>query len=162
VRTIDKVVTIDAAKKIAVRLRRQGKVVAFTNGCFDVLHYGHIHYLERAKKANRTLIVGLNSDSSVKKIKGPSRPIVPQKQRAALVAALACVDYVIIFNDATPYRIINVLKPDVLIKGADWKGKKVVGSNIVKSWGGKVELVTYLKAYSTTKLIASIKKKCRK
>ena len=103
-------------------LRRQGKTIAFTNGCFDLMHIGHVKYLEVAKKGNRILIVGLNSDVSIHHIKGSSRPIIIQKSRAAVLAALESVDFVVIFNETTPYKIIAAIKPDILIKGADWRG----------------------------------------
>ena len=147
-----KIVSVKALKEKIAQHRREGKVIAFTNGCFDLIHYGHISYLETAKKNNRILIVGLNSDSSIKKIKGPLRPIVPQKERASVLAALACVDYVTIFNEDTPHNLIDELKPDLLIKGADWKGKKVAGSNIIN----KVEYIRYIPNCSTTQIIESI------
>ncbi len=136
--------------------RKDGKKIAFTNGCFDILHFGHISYLERAKKRNRILVVGLNSDSSIKKIKGPPRPILSQKERAHILAALAAVDYVTIFNDSTPYRLIKTIQPDILIKGADWGDKEVVGSDIVEKNDGRVELIPYIKNFSTTNIIQRI------
>ncbi len=147
---------MEALKRRIPRLRRQGKTIAFTNGCFDILHRGHVQYLEEAKHKNRVLIVGLNSDSSIRKIKGPRRPVVPQKARAAVLAALACVDYVMIFNEETPARAIGELRPDVLIKGADWKGKGVAGGDIVRRYGGKVEYIPYVPGFSTTRLIQAI------
>ncbi len=135
-------------------LRKQGKVIAFTNGCFDIMHMGHVAYLQKAKKDNRILIVGLNSDKSISNIKGPNRPICPQQSRAAVLAALACVDFVVLFNEATPYNLIKAVKPDVLIKGADYKNKEVVGSDIAK----KVELLPFIKGFSTTDIIKKIAK----
>ncbi len=149
-------------KNILSRLRKQRKLVAFTNGCFDILHLGHIRYLESAKKPNRVLVVAVNSDSSVRKIKGSKRPITSQNQRAGVIAALHCVDYVTIFSESTPFRLIKILQPDILIKGADWKGQDVIGSDIVKSYGGRVELIKYLDGYSTTNIIKSIVSKCVK
>ena len=140
-------------KKLSI-LRRQGKTIAFTNGCFDLMHLGHVMYLEAAKKGNRILVVGLNSDASIRRIKGPSRPICPQKSRAAVLAALSCVDFVVIFNEDTPWKLIKAVNPDVLIKGADWKGKGVVGADIVK----KVEFIKYVKGFSTTNIIENIQK----
>ncbi len=139
-------------------LRRQGKTIAFTNGCFDLMHIGHVKYLEEAGKGNRVLIVGLNSDISIHRIKGSGRPILVQKSRAALLAALESVDFVVIFNEATPYQIIAAIKPDILIKGADWKGKSVVGEDLVK----KVELVKYIQGFSTTNIIKKIIKSEKK
>ncbi|MFA5087464.1 MAG: D-glycero-beta-D-manno-heptose 1-phosphate adenylyltransferase [Candidatus Omnitrophota bacterium] len=156
-----KIVSAKELKQRIGRLRREGKKVVFTNGCFDILHFGHVSYLEAAKRNNRILVVGLNSDSSVRKIKGQKRPIVPQKERAVLVAALECVDLVTIFDEETPLKLIQFLRPDILVKGADWKGKEVVGSEVVKSAGGKIELISYMNKYSTTKIIESIIKKCK-
>ena len=158
--TRSKIVSLEALKRKVARHRKEGKKISFTNGCFDILHFGHVSYLETAKKPDRILIVGLNSDASIRQIKGPRRPIVHEKERSAVLAALACVDYVVLFNEDTPYRLIKAVKPDVLIKGADWKGKDVVGGDIVKQNGGRVELLKYLTQYSTTKIIKAIQKKC--
>ena len=155
-----KIVDRRSLRKILTRLRKDGNTIAFTNGCFDILHFGHVSYLERAKKDNRVLIVGLNSDSSARKIKGRNRPIIPQKERAGVLAALSCVDYVTIFNEATPLKMIQALQPDILMKGADWKGKDVTGSQVVRSYGGRVEFIRYLKGFSTTKIIQAIAAKC--
>ncbi len=135
------------------RLRRQGKRIAFTNGCFDLLHVGHLDYLERTKRLADILIVGLNTDASVRRLKGLGRPVLPEKERARMVAALKPVDYVAFFSEPTPIRLIRSIRPDVLAKGADWKGKGVVGEPEVKSWGGKVVLLPFLKGHSTTDLI---------
>ncbi len=142
------------------RLRRTGRTIAFTNGCFDILHYGHVSYLQTAKQGNRVLIVGLNSDASVRAGKGPGRPVNPQGARAQVLAALSCVDYVTIFNEPTPIKLIRALQPDVLIKGADWKGKAVAGSDVVRARGGRVEFVKYVDRFSTTGTIAKILKQC--
>ena len=146
-----------ALKRQVARLRKQGKTIAFTNGCFDILHYGHVKYLEAAKKNNRVLILGMNGDASVRKIKGPTRAINPQKMRAFVLASLACIDFVTVFGQETPAELIKAVQPDVLIKGADWKGKEVAGSDVVKSRGGKVEFIRYVPGFSTTKLIHEIK-----
>ncbi|MCA9400300.1 MAG: D-glycero-beta-D-manno-heptose 1-phosphate adenylyltransferase [Candidatus Omnitrophica bacterium] len=151
-----KILNQETMKKKLPSLRRKGQKVAFTNGCFDILHYGHVAYLEKAKKEGRILIVGLNSDRSIRRIKGPNRPIIPQKYRAALLASLICVDYVVVFNQDTPYELIKMLQPDVLIKGADWKGKGVVGEEIVKNRGGKVEFIHYISGCSTSTIIQTI------
>ena len=160
--TKKKIVSLPVLKKNISQLRRAGKKIAFTNGCFDIVHAGHVSYLEQAKKDNRVLVIGLNSDASMKRIKGPLRPIVGEKERAALLAALACVDYVTIFSEDTPLNLITALKPDILIKGADWKGKSIVGQDVVESHGGKVELIKYLSGFSTTHIIQSILEKCKK
>jgi len=148
-----KIVGLSKLKKEIARLRKAGKKVAFTNGCFDILHYGHVSYLEKAKKGNRILVVGLNSDASTRRLKGPTRPINPQKARAFVLAALESVDYVTVFNEDTPYKFIKAILPDILIKGADWKGKPVVGADVVKCNGGTVEFVTFVDNFSTTKII---------
>ena len=153
-----KLVLLQTLKKLIPQFRKEGKKIAFTNGCFDILHYGHVNYLEKAKGKNRILIVGVNSDSSVKKIKGPKRPFISQKQRALILAGLASVDFVIIFKEMDPYKIIQSIQPDVLIKGADWKGKKIVGQDFVEAHGGKVELIRYVKNLSTTGVIEKIRK----
>ncbi len=157
-----KIVSLQALKKKLPFYRKRGKKIAFTNGCFDILHYGHVYYLEKAKKDNRILIVGLNSDSSVRSIKGPQRPINPQQYRAALLAALSCIDFVIIFNELTPHKVIGNIKPDILIKGADWKGKDVVGRDTVLKYGGRVEFISYIPNQSTTKILEKITKRCAK
>jgi D-beta-D-heptose 7-phosphate kinase/D-beta-D-heptose 1-phosphate adenosyltransferase len=148
----NKILSLPALLKKLPALRRQGKTIAFTNGCFDLMHIGHVKYLQEAGKGNRVLIVGLNSDISMRRIKGPSRPIVVQGARAAVLAALESVDFVVIFKEATPYKIIAAIKPDILIKGADWKGKPIVGEDLVK----KVELVKYIQGFSTTNIIEKI------
>lgn len=153
-----KVVGLSQLKKELLRLRKAKKTIAFTNGCFDILHYGHVTYLEKAKKKDRVLILGLNSDDSIKRLKGPDRPINSQKARAAVVAALESVDYVVIFSEDTPLKLIKAIKPDVLIKGADWKGKGIVGADEVKAAGGKVEFIQFVDHFSTTGIIQSIKK----
>jgi len=157
-----KIISLVALKKKLPLLRKSGKIIAFTNGCFDLMHIGHVTYLEAAKRGKkegeRILIVGLNSDKSVASIKDPGRPICPQQSRAAVLAALACVDYVILFNQETPYQLIKALQPDVLIKGADYKNKELIGSDIVKARGGKVELIKFVPGFSTTTIIAKIAK----
>ena len=153
-----KIVGLSKLKKEIARLRKSGKKIAFTNGCFDILHYGHVSYLEKAKKDNRVLVLGLNSDASVRRLKGPTRPINPELARASVVAALESVDYVTIFTDDTPYKLIKAIVPDVLIKGADWKEKLVVGSDVVKSRGGKVEFIKFVDHFSTTKIIENVRR----
>ena len=149
-----KILSLDSLLKKLPAFRRQGKTIAFTNGCFDLMHIGHVKYLEDASRGNRVLIVGLNSDSSISRIKGPSRPIVVQKSRAAVLAALESVDFVVIFNEDTPYKTIAAIKPDILIKGADWKGKSVVGEDLVK----RVEFIKFVQGFSTTNIIEKILK----
>lgn len=153
----EKILTKPALSKALRRLKAQGRTIAFTNGCFDIIHAGHVHYLEKAKSRDRILIVGLNSDRSVSRIKGPQRPIVPERDRACVLAALTCVDYVILFSEEDPYQLIKWVQPDVLIKGADWKGKDVVGRDLVEKAGGRVEFVAYQKGRSTTNIIDRIR-----
>lgn len=131
-------------------------MIAFTNGCFDILHVGHVSYLEKAKGQGRILIVGLNSDASVRRLKGRGRPVNNQAARAKVLAALACVDYVCLFSEDTPLRLIKVVSPDILIKGADWKKNKVVGADHVQSTGGRVELIKFVKGYSTSAILRTI------
>jgi len=150
----NKILSLSALLRKLPALKRQGMTIAFTNGCFDLMHIGHVKYLEAAGKPKRVLIVGLNSDSSIRRIKGPSRPIVNQKSRAAVLAALESVDFVVIFNEETPYKTIAAIKPDVLIKGADWKGKSVAGEDLVK----KVEFIKFIKGFSTSNIIEKIRK----
>ncbi len=154
-----KVETIDSLLKILKKLKSKGKTVGFTNGCFDILHPGHIAYLENAGEYADILILGLNSDKSVRKIKGKSRPLVSEEDRARVVSALEAVDYIVIFDEETPYQLIKAIKPDYLFKGADWKVDDVVGKDVVESYGGCVKSIPYLKKYSTTKLIRKIWKK---
>jgi len=144
-------------KKIASRLRKKGKRIVFTNGCFDILHYGHLKYLEKCKNLGDILIVGLNSDSSVRKIKGKARPVTGQKARGALLAALAAVSYVTIFNETTPEKLIEEITPAVLAKGGDWKKSEIVGACHVKKHGGRIVTIPFVRGYSTTGILRRIK-----
>lgn len=141
---------------ILKRLRLKGKKIVFTNGCFDILHAGHVDYLSRAKALGDILVIGLNSDSSVKKIKGSCRPINDERDRARVLSSLACVDYISIFGESTPERLIKELRPDVLAKGGDWRPKDIVGGDFVRACGGKVKSISFVKGYSTTSLIKKI------
>lgn len=145
-------------KAIVQKLKAHGKKVVFTNGCFDLLHRGHLHLLREAKRLGDLLIVAINSDASVKSIKGPGRPILPEGERAELISALEMVDYVTIFDEADPYNLIKELKPNVLVKGGDWGEGKIVGREIVEKEGGKVVVVPYLKGHSTTQIIERMAK----
>ena len=142
--------------RIRNRLKRQAKAVVFTNGCFDVLHRGHIECLRKAKSYGDMLLVGLNSDFSVRKIKGEGRPILPQEDRAEILASLEIVDYVVIFNEETPHKVVAALVPDVLVKGADYKKDEIVGRKIVESSGGRVIRVRQIPGKSTKNLIRKI------
>ncbi len=137
-------------------LRRSGKRIVFTNGCFDILHAGHVRYLTKAKSLGDVLVVGLNSDDSVRAIKGNTRPIVPEKERAEVLGGLEAVDYIVIFREPTPVRLIHAIKPDVLVKGADWDEDRIVGADIVKRSGGRVARIRLLKGRSTTSIIERI------
>jgi len=147
--------SFDEIEKIVKFLKEKNKKIVFTNGCFDILHIGHVKYLQKAKKLGDVLIVGLNSDDSVRRLKGKDRPVNPEYDRAYLLAALEAVDYVVIFNEDTPYELIKIVKPDILVKGADYKGKEVVGSDIAK----EVKLIEFVEGKSTTKIIEKVRKR---
>ena len=138
--------------------KASGKTAGFTNGCFDILHLGHIRYLEEAKAACDILVVGVNSDSSVKSIKGASRPINDEKVRSEVLSALECVDFITVFEEDTPQNLIESLGPDILFKGGDWKEDEVAGGAHVKGQGGEVKIIPYVGGYTTTDLIEKIKK----
>ncbi len=154
----DKIQQPEKLRKLISRLKAEHKKIVFTNGCFDLLHYGHIKYLQDARKKGDILIVGINSDSSVKRIKGPKRPVVREKDRLRLVAALESVDYVLLFKEDTPLKIIEFIKPDVLVKGADWDKNKIVGRDVVLSYSGRILTIKFIKGYSTSNLIKQIAK----
>jgi rfaE bifunctional protein nucleotidyltransferase chain/domain len=145
-----------ALKKIVRKLKAKNIKIAFTNGCFDILHLGHVRYLEDAKKCADILVAAVNDDNSVKRLKGNRRPIFPLKDRMEVLAALSSIDYVTSFTEDTPAEIIKFLKPDVIVKGADYSVKNIVGRDIVKSYGGKTIRVKYLKGYSVSRLIKRI------
>ncbi|TMA95124.1 MAG: D-glycero-beta-D-manno-heptose 1-phosphate adenylyltransferase [Deltaproteobacteria bacterium] len=153
----DKLKTLDELIKIAAQARRNGKSVVFTNGCFDLLHRGHVHVLRQAKAAGDLLVVAINSDQSVKAIKGPTRPVAAEMDRLELIAAMEMVDYVILFDEPDPSKLITAIKPNVLAKGGDWGADGVVGADIVEREGGRVVLVPYLKGYSTSEIIERIR-----
>ncbi len=135
---------------------RGKKKIVFTNGCFDILHAGHADYLNKAKSLGDILVVGINSDASVKRIKGEKRPILPQQMRAYLLDNLKPVDYVVIFEEDTPLELIKAIKPDVLVKGADWDLERIVGADFVLSYGGRVERIPFSFDISTSKVIERI------
>lgn len=139
-------------------LRNSGKKIVFTNGCFDILHAGHVRYLTGARSKGDVLVLGLNSDSSVKSIKPDNRPIVSQDQRAEVLAGLACVDYITIFDEPDPLALIRAIKPDILVKGADWEESEIIGSDVVKKYGGKVIRIEFVPDISTSKIIQRILK----
>jgi rfaE bifunctional protein nucleotidyltransferase chain/domain len=153
-----KIKSLGELKKEFSRRKTKGKVIVFTNGCFDLIHYGHVKYLEAAKRKGDILVVALNSDTSVRRIKGKMRPLINEKFRAGVIAALESVDYVIIFREDTPLNLIKSLKPCVLVKGSDWKEENIVGRDFVISYGGKVITVRLIKGFSTTNLLKKIAK----
>lgn len=153
---MSKIVTWDELKKAVERHRNEGKTIVFTNGCFDILHVGHVQYLQEARRMGDLLILGLNSDASVRAIKGEKRPLVPQAERAEVVAALTTVDYVTLFDETTPLRLIEFLRPDCLVKGGDWKEASVVGRDLVHSWGGRVVIIPLTEGASTTNIVEKI------
>ena len=137
--------------------RSQGLKIVFTNGCFDILHRGHVEYLSKAADMGDVLVVGLNTDASVKRLKGEGRPVNNEEARALVLASLSFVDAVVLFDEETPYELIKVVRPDVLVKGADYKPEEIVGYDIVTFYGGKVETVPLVEGYSTTSIISNLK-----
>jgi D-beta-D-heptose 7-phosphate kinase/D-beta-D-heptose 1-phosphate adenosyltransferase len=137
--------------------KRNGRRVVFTNGCFDLLHPGHIKLLEAARAHGDALIVGLNSDDSVQTLKGPGRPVIPQQERAEILASLECVDGVVVFDELTPQKTVTALLPDILVKGGDWPGNQIVGREEVEAAGGKVVLIDVVEGYSTTEILRKIR-----
>ena len=156
--TSGKIKSLDEMVKIRRQLRDQGKKLVFTNGCFDLLHVGHVRYLHQARSLGDALAVGVNSDSSARESKGRGRPVVPEMERAEILSALACVDYVVVFDDLTPQRVIDALVPDVLIKGADWEISKIVGRETVENAGGIVRNIPLTEGISTSGIINRIVK----
>lgn len=138
--------------------KRQGKKVVFTNGCFDILHVGHVRYLQEARAQGDFLVLGLNTDESVRRLKGPDRPLQNENARAEVLAALACVDYVTFFNEETPENLIHEVRPDVLVKGGDYTIDTIVGAKFVMSYGGQVKALQFVDGYSTTSIIKKMLK----
>ena len=152
----DKVKTALDVKEICDAARQRGLRAVFTNGCFDLLHVGHIRYLELARDEGDLLVVGVNSDASVRKIKGPLRPVTPEQERSELVAALHCVDYVVLFDTPDPLPLIELFRPAVLVKGADWPPDRIVGADVVCGGGGRVVRAPLMPESSTTGIIERI------
>jgi rfaE bifunctional protein nucleotidyltransferase chain/domain len=153
-----KLKSFDEITAIAAGARAKRRKIVFTNGCFDLVHRGHLHILRQAKAAGDLLIVGINTDRSVRMIKGALRPILPEADRSELIAALEMVDYVVLFDEPTPIDLLSAVKPDVLAKGGDWGRDQVVGADVVEKAGGQVALIPYLKGFSTTEVIERIRK----
>ncbi|WP_018249211.1 D-glycero-beta-D-manno-heptose 1-phosphate adenylyltransferase [Orenia marismortui] len=152
----EKIYTREELNKILKQNRKQDETIVFTNGCFDILHVGHTRYLTEARSKGDVLIVGLNNDSSVKALKGEKRPIVPEKERAEMLANLEVVDYVTIFSETTAKSTINILQPDIYVKGGDYKIEDLPEAEVVAKYGGKIELVSEVKGASTTNIVKQI------
>jgi D-beta-D-heptose 7-phosphate kinase/D-beta-D-heptose 1-phosphate adenosyltransferase len=150
------VLTREALAEERQRLRTAGKTVVFTNGCFDILHRGHVDYLTKARALGDVLIVGLNTDASVQRLKGPTRPVVNEDDRAFVLSALAAVDYVTLFGEETPLELIRAIVPDILVKGGDWAIDRVVGKDVVEAAGGRVQTIAFVPNRSTTGIIDRI------
>lgn len=155
----EKVKKRDDLRGIIQDLKAKGKRIIFTNGCFDLLHIGHVRYLEEAKSLGDILVVGVNSDASVRGLKGPNRPILPEEERAEILSGLACVDYVTIFDEPTPSNLISLLLPHVLVKGGDWTKEETVGWETVERTGGEVVILSFVEGSSSSQLIETILKR---
>ena len=148
--------------RIIKDLKAKGKRIVFTNGCFDLLHVGHIRYLEEAKTLGDILIVGVNSDASVHKLKGPKRPVLPIEERTEILSGLGCVDYITVFDELDPLALITFLQPNVLVKGGDWTKEQTIGKEVVERSGGEVVIIPFVKGASTSNLIETILKRFQK
>ena len=158
----EKIKKRDDLRRIIQDLKAKGKRIIFTNGCFDLLHIGHIRYLEEAKSLGDILVVGVNSDNSVRSLKGPNRPILSEEERAEILSGLECVDYVTIFDEPTPFNLISLLLPHVLVKGGDWTKEETVGWETVERTGGEVVILSFVEGASTSHLIETILKRFQK
>jgi rfaE bifunctional protein nucleotidyltransferase chain/domain len=148
------VVSFDGISSALKSLKTSGKKIVFTNGCFDLLHVGHVRYLQEARAQGDILVVGVNSDASTKRLKGPTRPVQNESDRAEILAALGCIDFSVIFTEDTPQNLIEQVRPDVLVKGGDWAVDQIVGAPFVQSYGGEVRSLHFVDGKSTTKIIA--------
>ncbi len=157
-KTEHKIKTVAEAKEAIKQWKATGEKVVFTNGCFDLLHLGHVDYLEKARALGNRLVIGLNTDDSVSRFKGPERPLQDQNSRARVLAALQFVDLVVYFNEDTPLNLISELIPDVLVKGSDYLAENIVGAEVVKKNGGQVETIDFVPGYSTTRIVEKIKR----
>jgi D-beta-D-heptose 7-phosphate kinase/D-beta-D-heptose 1-phosphate adenosyltransferase len=155
----EKIKESDALLRIVQDLKAKGRKVVFTNGCFDILHVGHIRYLEKAKSLGDVLIVGVNSDRSVRQIKGPQRPILPEEERAEILSGLWCVDHIILFDDPTPLKLITTLLPHILAKGGDWSKETTAGREVVEESGGEVVIIPFVQESSSTNIIETVIKR---
>jgi D-beta-D-heptose 7-phosphate kinase/D-beta-D-heptose 1-phosphate adenosyltransferase len=150
----EKVLTRSAIQEQVRQWHADGQKLVFTNGCFDLLHIGHVTLLDEARREGDRLIVGINSDASVKELKGPGRPVVPENARAQVLAGLEAVDAVVIFDEPTPLELMIALRPDVIVKGGDYDADEIVGAPEIRSWGGSVKIVPFVDGFSTTSLLA--------
>ena len=158
-RARDKILTRTRAAQVLRRAQRRGERVVFTNGCFDLLHVGHVRSLEEARSHGDRLVVAINTDRSVHRLKGPGRPVVGGRQRAEVLAGLACVDWVVLFGEETPLRVIRALRPDVLAKGGDWKLDQIVGREDVEGWGGRVVRLRQVPGVRTSAVVERMAKR---
>jgi D-beta-D-heptose 7-phosphate kinase/D-beta-D-heptose 1-phosphate adenosyltransferase len=158
----EKIKTKEDLHRIVEDLKKKGKRIVFTNGCFDLLHLGHIRYLEKAKSLGDILVVGVNSDRSVQSLKGPERPILPEEERAEILSGLECVDYITLFDELTPLELISSLEPHILVKGGDWAKETTVGREVVERSGGEVVILPFVEGSSTSNLIETILKRYEK
>jgi len=154
----EKVLDRSKASRRVRAAQRRGEEVVFTNGCFDLLHIGHVRSLIEARGLGDRLVVGLNTDASVRRLKGPERPIIPARQRAEMLAALACVDWVVLFRENTPLGLINALRPDVLAKGGDWALDSIVGADEVRGWGGRVARLRQVRGVRTSEILDRLRR----
>ncbi|MBA4394734.1 MAG: D-glycero-beta-D-manno-heptose 1-phosphate adenylyltransferase [Desulfobacca sp.] len=152
----NKIISRSQINQVVSDLKKQGQKIVFTNGCFDLLHVGHVRYLQEAASLGDCLMVGLNNDRSVGEIKGPRRPLVSEDQRAEVLAALACVGYIVLFDEPDPFKLIESIKPDILVKGADWSLDTIIGADLVQSYGGEVRRVALVPLISTSDIIQRI------
>jgi len=157
-RLADKIMPFEELRQIVAARQSAGQTIVFTNGCFDILHAGHVDLLEEAAREGNILVVALNSDDSVRGLKGPERPVNPQQQRAHVLAALAVVDYVVLFDDPDPGRLITGLLPDVLVKGGDWSPETIIGADVVQASGGRIATIPLKYGASTTDIIKKARK----
>jgi len=149
-----KILSLDQMMERVAAWKTVRETVVFTNGCFDILHVGHVTLLDDARREGSRLIVGINSDDSVRRLKGPSRPVVDERSRARVLAALEAVDAVVVFDEPTPLELMLALRPDVIVKGGDYEADSIVGAAEVRSWGGRVKIVSFVPGFSTTEIIA--------
>lgn len=155
--TKNKILPLESLLKETVNWKNSGEIIVFTNGCFDLIHLGHVDYLEKAKNLGNRLIIGMNTDLSIQRLKGPGRPVNDEAARARILAAFSFVDAVVLFGEDTPFNLINAIKPDILVKGNDYEPENIVGADIVKSNGGKVITIELIPGYSTSAIIKKVK-----